>query len=248
MKRRWQVRCLSHWSYTSTERSCTLEFVPADLGQFVNNFTEWIVADVATDQTVQTVWPSLLQSKAVREMKLHRCLNCHLFTHLTNVAANRILINRDLFVRKLSRRWTKFSFVFVFRMKAIFNLFTRIRIIRQSQKFFFQLRWNIPSAHHVFRIHKVRTRSLGTRQMQFASLSSRWTTTAGLRVGKEDVSTICRRSRTRNRSQNSVRTELHPLDSSPTAIFAFRTFQREQERLLEAKTGKMKRELDLFLE
>ena len=78
---------------------CTLEFVPADLGQYVNNLPEWIVGDVATDQIVQTVWPSLMQSKSVRELKLHRCMNCQLYTHVTNLTANRILINRDLFVR-----------------------------------------------------------------------------------------------------------------------------------------------------
>ena len=82
-----------------------LELVPVELQQHVGASHAWLVCNVAFDQAVITRWRSLLQTVPVREMKLHRCLNCDVYTHATGNAANRILINRDLLVgRRCERR------------------------------------------------------------------------------------------------------------------------------------------------
>ncbi|CAF3171666.1 unnamed protein product [Rotaria sp. Silwood2] len=72
------------------------QFVPIDLVQVVNIQHEWFLCDVPSDQSVHITWQSLLQSIPVRDMKLNRCLGCHLYTHVTNIAPSRMLINKDL--------------------------------------------------------------------------------------------------------------------------------------------------------
>ncbi|CAF1244671.1 unnamed protein product [Rotaria sp. Silwood1] len=72
------------------------QFVPVDLVQVVNIQHEWFLCDVPSDQSIHITWQSLLQSVPVRDMKLNRCLGCHLYTHVTNIAPSRMLINKDL--------------------------------------------------------------------------------------------------------------------------------------------------------
>lgn len=80
--------------------SIVLEFVPVDLEQYVNISHEWYVCVVPSDQSVHIAWQSLLQTIPVRDMKLNRCLGCNLYTHVANISASRMLINKDLLVRK----------------------------------------------------------------------------------------------------------------------------------------------------
>ena len=73
-------------------------YEPVDLVQFVNTSHEWFLCNVPSDQSVHVTWQTLLQTIPVREMKLNRCLGCNLYTHVTNIAPNRMLINKDLLV------------------------------------------------------------------------------------------------------------------------------------------------------
>lgn len=81
---------------TNDDQETQTQFVPIDLVQFVNTSHEWFVCDVPSDQSVHVTWQSLLQIIPVREMKLNRCLGCNLYTHVTNIAPSRMLINKDL--------------------------------------------------------------------------------------------------------------------------------------------------------
>ncbi|UJR31380.1 hypothetical protein I4U23_018874 [Adineta vaga] len=72
------------------------KFVPVDLAQYVNIAHEWYVCQVPTDQSIHITWQSLLQIIPVRDMKLNRCSGCNLYTHVTNIAPSRMLINKDL--------------------------------------------------------------------------------------------------------------------------------------------------------
>jgi hypothetical protein len=82
---------------TNDDQETVTQFVPVDLVQFVNISHEWFVCDVPSEQSVHIAWQSLLQTIPVREMKLNRCLGCNLYTHVTNIAPSRMLINKDLF-------------------------------------------------------------------------------------------------------------------------------------------------------
>jgi len=82
---------------TNGDQEALTQFVPVDLVQYVNIAHEWLISDVPFDRSVHIAWQSLLQVIPVREMKLNRCLGCHLFTHVTNIAPSQILINKDLF-------------------------------------------------------------------------------------------------------------------------------------------------------
>lgn len=73
-----------------------LEFIPADLVQFVNISHEWLLCDAPKDQSVQIIWQSLIQIHPIREMKLYRCLGCHLYTHVANIGSSQMLVNKDL--------------------------------------------------------------------------------------------------------------------------------------------------------
>ncbi len=81
-----------------------IELVPVDLVQYVNISHEWFLCDVPSDQSVHITWQSVLQIIPVREMKLNRCLGCNLFTHVTNIAPSRMLINKDLLVRSNEKK------------------------------------------------------------------------------------------------------------------------------------------------
>lgn len=87
-----------------------LDFLPVEFVQTVNNSHEWLVAHSTNNESIQIVWPSLAQTISFREMKLSRCLNCHIYTHMNNLPSNQILINRNLFVRSTksdSQSWEK---------------------------------------------------------------------------------------------------------------------------------------------
>ncbi|CAF2062336.1 unnamed protein product [Rotaria magnacalcarata] len=79
------------------------QFVPTELVQVINMHQEWFLCDVPSNQTVCITWQSLLQSIPVRDMKLNRCLGCHLYTHVTSIATSRMLINRDLWDEKTAK-------------------------------------------------------------------------------------------------------------------------------------------------
>lgn len=81
---------------TNDDQETLTQFVPADLVQFVNISHEWLLCDVPTEQSIHITWQSLIQIHPIREMKLNRCLGCHLYTHVTNIGSSQMLINKDL--------------------------------------------------------------------------------------------------------------------------------------------------------
>lgn len=76
--------------------SLFLEILPVDLVQSVHTYHEWFLCNVPSDHSVHTGWNSLLQILPIRDMKLNRCLGCNLYTHVTNFAPSKMLINKDL--------------------------------------------------------------------------------------------------------------------------------------------------------
>jgi len=81
---------------TNDDQETLTQFIPADLVQFVNISHEWLLCDAPKDQSVQIIWQSLIQIHPIREMKLYRCLGCHLYTHVTNIGSSQMLVNKDL--------------------------------------------------------------------------------------------------------------------------------------------------------
>jgi hypothetical protein len=106
-----------------------IELVPVDLVQYVNISHEWFLCDVPSDQSIHIAWQCLFQIIPVRDMKLYRCLGCNLFTHVTNIAPSRMLINKDLLVR-LKKRKIRY-YLFRFRMQQQLKICIKIQVIRK---------------------------------------------------------------------------------------------------------------------
>lgn len=74
--------------------------IPTDLLQWINTSEEWLVCTERSIPTVHVAWQSLFQTIPIRDMKLNRCLACQVYTHISNVQSNKILINKDLLEEK----------------------------------------------------------------------------------------------------------------------------------------------------
>ena len=127
-----------------------------DLVQSVHNYHEWFLCNVPSDQSIHVAWNSLVQILPVRDMKLHRCLGCNLFTHVTNYAPSRMLINKDLLVKSSTRQRERFSSIVFdsFRMIPQLMRYIKIRVIRKLPKLFFQPEL-IAQTWHDYQVHKV---------------------------------------------------------------------------------------------
>ena len=78
-----------------------LDLIPTDLLQWINTSEEWLVCTERSIPTVHVAWHSLFHTIPIRDMKLNRCLACQVYTHISNVQSNKILINKDLLVDSL---------------------------------------------------------------------------------------------------------------------------------------------------